>query len=118
MEARSVMTKCAVMHKTEASLKEALKTIGSLNEKVMPNVRAKNPHELMRALELRNIMLTSEMVLRAGLERKETRVGGFGQIHIRDDYPEPNPELNKLLSVRKVDGAMKVEFTDKTWQWR
>ena len=117
-EARSVMTKYAGLHRTEESLKNALQTIMRLNEKVMPKVSAKNPHELMRAMELRNIMLTCEMTLRAGLERRETRIGGFEQMHVRDDYPETKPEFNKLLSVRKVDGEMKVAFTDKTWQWR
>ena len=57
------------------------------------------------AIDLRNLMMVSEAVTRAGLERKESRGA-----HFRDDYPMKVDEYSKFNFVieRGADGAMKL----------
>ena len=50
--------------------------------------RAENPHELGRCLEVMSVMENAEMILRASIERKESRKMPFG--FYRADYPESN----------------------------
>jgi succinate dehydrogenase/fumarate reductase flavoprotein subunit len=49
-------------------------------------IKAENPHELARSLEVKSIMENAEMVLRASLERKESRPAPLE--FRRVDYPE------------------------------
>jgi succinate dehydrogenase / fumarate reductase, flavoprotein subunit len=51
------------------------------------------------ALDLRNMLLVSECVARAALEREESRGG-----HTRDDFPEMSPDWRKVNLVCAVDG--------------
>jgi len=54
------------------------------------------------ALDLRNLLIVSEAVARAALQRKESRGG-----HTREDYPDASAELEKVNSVlRPVNGSM------------
>jgi succinate dehydrogenase / fumarate reductase flavoprotein subunit len=55
------------------------------------------------ALDLRNIMLISECVAQAALERQESRGG-----HTRDDYPGMSPEWRKVNLVCGLDGNGRV----------
>ena len=92
--------------KSEGKLKEGLRRLGSLRRVFLPKLMAKNPHYLMRCLEVRNIMDLTELHINACLERKETR-----GMHVRLDYPEQDPALNDmLLYLRKVDGKIKFEM--------
>jgi succinate dehydrogenase / fumarate reductase flavoprotein subunit len=58
------------------------------------------------ALDLRNMLVVSECVARAALERTESRGG-----HTRDDYPVMNPEWRRVLLVctQNADGSVRVE---------
>jgi succinate dehydrogenase / fumarate reductase flavoprotein subunit len=58
------------------------------------------------AMDLPSLLLVSEAVTRAGLERQESRGA-----HFRDDYPDKNPEFAKfnLVVRRGRDGAMQIE---------
>ncbi|MBW2064187.1 MAG: hypothetical protein JRJ03_04545 [Deltaproteobacteria bacterium] len=47
-------------------------------------LRAENPHELGRCLDVRSIIDSAELVLRASLERKKSRPTPFG--FRRSDY--------------------------------
>jgi succinate dehydrogenase / fumarate reductase flavoprotein subunit len=51
------------------------------------------------ALDLRNMLVVSECVARAALQRTESRGG-----HTRDDYPGMNPEWRKVNLVCSLDG--------------
>ncbi len=56
------------------------------------------------ALDLHNMLLVSECVAKAALERQESRGG-----HTRDDYPKPDPEWGKVnLILREVDGRVEL----------
>jgi len=56
----------------------------------------KEPHELMHALEVLNLIDLGELLFVAASERKETR-----KKHVRADYPFTNPLLEKLLIVKR-----------------
>jgi succinate dehydrogenase / fumarate reductase flavoprotein subunit len=51
------------------------------------------------AVDLRNMLLVSECVAKAALERTESRGG-----HTRDDHPSMEPEWRKTLLVCRVEG--------------
>jgi succinate dehydrogenase/fumarate reductase flavoprotein subunit len=53
----------------------------------LPRLMARDPHELMRALEVHSILDCAEMAAEASLYRTESR---WGLYHHRTDYPEPN----------------------------
>ena len=60
---------------------------------------AANQHELMRALEVLNLIELGELVCVAARERKESR--GW---HERKDYPYKDPLLDKQLVIKRVGG--------------
>ena len=57
------------------------------------------------ALDLHNLLIVSEAIARAAIERKESRGG-----HFRDDYPGKDPEFAKFnYSLKKSgDGGMEI----------
>jgi succinate dehydrogenase/fumarate reductase flavoprotein subunit len=67
-------------------------------------LRAENIHELGRCLDVKSIIDNAELVLRASLERRESRPGALG--FVRADYPEQDDE-NWLvfLAVRKDENG-------------
>jgi succinate dehydrogenase/fumarate reductase flavoprotein subunit len=86
--------------KSEATLTAGLAHLRRLRKKIDTSLRAHNPWELARCLEVRNLYDLAEMVFLAALERKESR--GMFQ---RSDYPYTDPLLNgRLLISRQVDG--------------
>jgi succinate dehydrogenase / fumarate reductase flavoprotein subunit len=52
------------------------------------------------ALDLRNMLLVSECIAKAALERQESRGG-----HTRDDFPGPNPEWGSKNLVLRLNGT-------------
>jgi succinate dehydrogenase/fumarate reductase flavoprotein subunit len=68
--------------KREDRLKAALTMVEFFRDQYVPKLRATDGHELRLAHEVRNMMLGSEISLKAGLFRTESR--GF---HYREDYP-------------------------------
>jgi succinate dehydrogenase/fumarate reductase flavoprotein subunit len=68
--------------------------------------RAENPHELMRCLEVMSIMDNAGMVLRASLERQESRRAPFG--FYRADYPEQDDkDWLAFLALKQREGSVK-----------
>ena len=56
------------------------------------------------ALDLHNLLIVSEAITRAAIERKESRGGQY-----RDDYPAKDPEFAKFnFSLKKTDGGMEI----------
>ncbi|GAA1120683.1 fumarate reductase/succinate dehydrogenase flavoprotein subunit [Nocardiopsis metallicus] len=89
-------------------VEQALERLKELSERVevlsAPGDRVYNPGWHL-ALALPNMLLVSEAVARAALERTESRGG-----HTRDDYPEMSAEWRKVnLSARAVDGRIELE---------
>jgi succinate dehydrogenase/fumarate reductase flavoprotein subunit len=91
------------MFKSEGKLREGLRRLSSLRRVFLPKLMAKNPHYLMRCLEVRNIMDLTELHLQACLERKESR-GNY----IRMDYPERDPSRDNMLTFQRIEKGKAV----------
>ena len=91
--------------RSETFLGAGLDAVRRLKEEAQTEMIAGNSHDLMRALEVLNLIDIGELTFITALERKETR----GK-HIRVDYPFANPLLEKLLVVKKVDGKPALEW--------
>lgn len=93
--------------KNEESLQLALASIREIKMNLVPQMLADDPHTLLKAMEVTNIVTTSEPYLMASLERKETRAG-----HYREDYPEKDDSkgLSWLIFSKNDDNyLMEVE---------
>ena len=89
--------------RSEAMLKRGLERLEYARAAPL---KADNPHELVRALEVKSIMDSAEMVLRSSMERKESRPTPFG--FQRADYPEQDDkEWSCFLGIRREDGEFK-----------
>ena len=75
--------------RTEPEMKRALKGIAQLKERArqvgVGGNREYNPG-WHTGLDLTNLLIVSEAITRAAIERRESRGG-----HFRDDYPEKDP---------------------------
>jgi succinate dehydrogenase/fumarate reductase flavoprotein subunit len=64
-------------------------------------LRAENPHELARSMDVKSIIDIAEVIMRASIERKETRMAPTP--FRRMEYPEQdNEHWLRFLAVRKV----------------
>lgn len=102
---QQIMWDYAGLVRSDTLLKAGHQALSRLKEKAYRVMMARNPHELMRCLEVLNMIEIGELVFLTARERKETR----GK-HIRVDYPFTNPLLEKLLVVRKVQGRPFLEW--------
>ena len=91
--------------RSETLLNAGLFALQRLKQKVHRNLIAENPHELCRGVEVINLLDVGELLIIAARERKETR----GK-HIRPDYPFTNPQLAKVIVVKKVNGEPVLEW--------
>jgi len=81
-----------------------LRGIERLEDAKSAPLKAENPHELGRCLDVKSIIDNAELVLRSSLERKESRPGPLG--FIRSDYPEQDDEnWLTFLAIRKSKGG-------------
>ncbi len=101
---KEVMWLKAGIIREKEGLEEALERIERLAAS-LKGVRVKDYRELMKYLELENMVLLSEMVCRAALLRTESRGA-----HYRRDYPEEdNDGWLKNIRIRKLGSAMSLE---------
>ncbi|MBW2028125.1 MAG: FAD-binding protein [Deltaproteobacteria bacterium] len=91
--------------RSETLLDAGLLALRRLKRKARESLLAANAHELCRCLEVFNLLEVGELIFIAAKERRETR----GK-HIRPDYPFTNPQLSKLLVLRKEDGGPAMEW--------
>jgi succinate dehydrogenase/fumarate reductase flavoprotein subunit len=104
---QQVMWDYAGLVRSETSLDAGLQALRRIKEKAYGTMLARNPHELMRALEVLNMIEIGELIFVTARERKETR----GK-HIRVDYPFTNPTLEKLLVLKKVENRPVFEWRE------
>ena len=102
---QQLMWDYAGLVRSETMLNAGLRALKRLRQKAYTSMVAQNPHELIRALEVLNLIDLGEITFLTALERKETR----GK-HIRVDYPFTNPLLEKLLVVKRVGGKPVLEW--------
>jgi succinate dehydrogenase / fumarate reductase flavoprotein subunit len=95
--------------RTRAEMQRALDSIATLKERVaalsVEGHRQYNPGWHL-ALDLPHMLLVSECIARAALEREESRGG-----HTRDDFPEPDPEWGRTNVVLARNGDDEVTLT-------
>ena len=93
--------------KNEEVLRNALGKVVAIRDHDLPNMSARDPHELIRHHETRNMVLVAELSLRASLERKESR-----STHFREDYPETdNANWLKWIDFTKSpDNTQTISF--------
>ena len=85
-------------------LQAALTMVEFFRDHFVPKLYATDPHELRLAHEIKNMVLGSELALKACLLRAETRGA-----HFREDYPETdNPDWLAWIKIKQEDGKMKL----------
>lgn len=88
-------------------MKQALAEVIKLKEELLPLLYAHDLHYLRLAHEACGLLFMSEIVLRAGLERKESRA------HIREDYPYvDNVNWLKWLLLKRDEQGMRIWTED------
>ena len=93
---------------------ETLRLLQQIRAEALPGLSIESPTDLVRALELQNLLLVGEMIARAAILRTESRGG-----HYREDYPErDDPNWLRVIEVRRSDGQMQLEtfVIDPEWQ--
>ncbi|MDQ2727815.1 MAG: fumarate reductase/succinate dehydrogenase flavoprotein subunit [Actinomycetota bacterium] len=92
--------------RTEAEMQKALDAVMELARRIdhisVEGHRQYNPGWHL-ALDLRNMLLVSEAVAKAAMERKESRGG-----HTRDDYPMTDDHWAKLNVIVSLDDNLRV----------
>ena len=96
--------------RTETEMREALEKIGNLKTRAektgITGNREYNP-AWHTSLDLKNLLLVSEAITRAALERKESRGGQF-----REDYPNKEEHFSKVNTIasRAADGSLQIRL--------
>lgn len=92
--------------KSEELLKTGLLILKNIKENEASNLAAQNPHELVRSLEVLNILTNAELVIHACLARKASSK----HLHfIRSDYREMDPpEWHKFVTVKLKNNRVEV----------
>ncbi len=91
-------------NKNEAFLKEGLDLLKDYEENVLPQISCENPHELMRALEVFDILEVSKLIINACLLRKSSSKPLCFE---RTDYPEMDPEADRrFITIRQENGKV------------
>lgn len=86
--------------KNETSLKKAIAKIDDIRDNLIPKAGAKDPHYLMKLVEVRGMTLITELFLKASLMRTESRAG-----HYREDYPDYDDTNWLKWIVIELDGG-------------
>lgn len=95
--------------RSETLLKAGLKYLRDLKRKVTNTIMAVDSHNLMRTLEVMDLIDCGEVIFLTAMERKETR-----GLHVRSDFPFTNPLLqDKFLTIRQEKGEIKLEWRDR-----
>jgi succinate dehydrogenase/fumarate reductase flavoprotein subunit len=93
-------------HKSERVLRRGLNWLESIKESEAAAVYARNPHELVRALECLTHITLGEMVLHASLARRASSdILRFKRL----DYPEVDPgEWHKFITIKLANNNVRA----------
>ena len=99
------------LYKYTSKMKRGIDLLRRAREGCVPLLTASNPHELMRAIEVQQIIDLSEVHAESSLMRDESRMG---QVHYRVEYPEMNDEkwYGKVVTVKKENGKKIYDIED------
>jgi len=94
--------------KYTSKMERALELLKRAKEGAVPLLTASTPHELMRAIEVQQILEISQMHIQSSLLRDESRIV---PVHFRIEYPDLDPKWeNLIVTAKKVDGEAKFEI--------
>lgn len=107
---QQIMTDYAgVEVRSEHLFKAGLKYLKDLKGKALATMYCQNSHELMRCLEVLDLIQLGELIMLTAQDRKETR----GK-HVRVDYPFTNPlNNNRFITVQQIEGAAEIKWRDR-----
>jgi succinate dehydrogenase/fumarate reductase flavoprotein subunit len=109
----TVMPYYIVFVKHGERLQAALTIVGFLRDHLVPQMMAKDAHELRLAHETKNMVLSAEMMLRSSLFRTESR-----GLHYREDYPRrDDPTWLAWTKVKEEQGGMVVSKEPVPEEW-
>ena len=94
--------------RNEKGMLQALDSLDRIS-RLTEDLRADNMHELMRIHEAIDLLTMCRLATLCTLERKETSAN---TVYLRTDYPDPDPSLNKVLAVQKINGKPRVFWMD------
>jgi len=95
-------------------LQAALTMVEFFRDHFVPKLWAKDIHDLVKANEIRNMILTAEMMLRSSLFRTESR----GEFY-REDYPRRDDKNWLAWTVLKEEnGEMKLDKLPMPVKWK
>lgn len=93
------------LYKVKAKLERAIDLLKFARKGAVPLLAARNFHELMRVIEVKDIIDIAEIHAQSSLMRNESRLI---PVHYRDDYPDLDPAWNDIVvTAKKVAGKMK-----------
>ncbi len=99
--------------KHASRLQAGLTIVEFLRDHVVPQLYARDRHELWLCHETRNMVVSAEMILRASIFRTESRGN-----HYREDYPRrDDPEWLAWVKLQERDGSMKLWKEPIPKQW-
>jgi len=110
-ELQQTMNDLVGIIRREHEVESAIEKLGEFRERreklSAPGSRIFNPGWHL-ALDLRNMLLVSDCVAKAALERQESRGG-----HTREDYPTMSPEWRKINLVCSLDEQGRAQLERK-----
>ena len=92
--------------KSEELLTTGLDLLNDIQELEAPRLSAKNPHELIRTLEVLNILTNAKIIVNASLVRRASSK----PLHFRrSDYPETDPpDWNMFVTIKLVNTEVAI----------
>ncbi len=100
---RELMWAKAGIVRTGEALKEAMRGVAELRGR-LPRLSAVSGREMLLSLEVPMALDSAEMIIRAALERRESRGA-----HFREDHPEEDDGWLRMVVVRRAaDGVMSL----------
>jgi succinate dehydrogenase/fumarate reductase flavoprotein subunit len=102
-----------LMVKHQDRLQATLTMVEFVRDHLVPKMFATNPHELRLVHETANMVMNSEMRLRAGLFRTESR-----GCHYREDYPSRDDDWLAWVLIREQNGEMTLEKEPVPDDWK
>ncbi len=107
--ARIMQNYCGDM-KSEELLAAGLWHLDDIQNNLVPLLKAENPHELIRSLEVNNILTNAKLVIHSCQARKASAK----HLHFkRIDYPDLDPdEWHKFIIIKQENGDLRVTDRD------
>ena len=94
-----------IVLKSEKNLTNALSQVEAIRDEILPKLGARDPHYLRKLIEVKNMTLTAELMLRASLMRRESRAS-----HYREDYPNRDDKnWLKWIIIRKEGDKLRLD---------